>query len=71
MDGMSYFGRDSAEAAREKAAEQREVRNGLLISLASIVVTIWIVLALDRVGFLMPVADEFAAKPVLSPVGGN
>jgi len=64
MDGMNWFRRDQVDAQAQKRAERKALRDALLMTAASVVVALSVVLAMSASNVRLPVAEEFVSAPI-------
>jgi hypothetical protein len=64
MDGMNWFRKDETDAQAQKAVARKAMREALIMTAASIVVAVFLVLALSATNLRPTMAEEFASAPI-------
>ncbi len=65
MDGTNYNGRDfQPEPASTTVADRAAIRTAFLMTILCAAVTVGVAIALNRMGWVLPVIDEFPTMPL-------
>jgi len=64
MDGMNWFRGNQFEMLAQQKAERKALRNALLLTGATILLSLVFVLSLTAAGVMLPAVEEFSSPQV-------